>query len=173
LWFLFSYVKVSSSVCVNIFFDDIAGMFMFYSKSLDLYNTVAYIPIRKRGYRKAHKRYFRRQLIGRNRRLFQYKYNLNRLSSTGEPIDNFFTKRVSQFRRKFSLQNSYFLPFNLVDGFMRKVKTRFLISLKNDPVWFRKKEDGTRVKVNFTELNKEQKKLALLQGKEFIKDKDK
>lgn len=170
LWFIFAYVKVSSSVCVNIFFDDIAGTFMFYSKSLDLYNTEAYVPIRKRGYRKAHRRYFRRQLIGRNRRLFQYKYSLDQLNNTGQPVDNFLTKRAFQFRRKFSLQNSYFLSFNLVDGFIRKVKTHLPISLKDGAVWFKENEDGKRVKVNFTYLNREQKNIFINEIREDVKE---
>jgi hypothetical protein len=169
LWFLFAYVKVSSSVCVNIFFDDIAGMFMFYSKSLDLYNTEAYIPIRKRGYRKARRRYFRRQLIGRNRRLFQYKYSLDQLSTSGQSVDNFLTNRVFQFRRKFSLQNSYFLPFNLIDGFMKKVKIN-LPSLRGGPVWFVDEENGKRVKVNFPYLNRSQKHFFIDEVKENTRE---
>jgi hypothetical protein len=182
LWFLFAYVKVSSSVCVNIFFDDIAGTFMFYSKSLDLYNTEAYVPIRKRGYRKAHKRYFRKQLIGRNRRLFQYKYSLDQLNISGQPVDNFLTKRAFLFRRKFSLQNSYFLPFNLTNGFIKKIKTPFLTSLEKPLVsWFREKEDLGRIPVTFepfrmfrkdriTNLNREQRDVFIQETKENARD---
>jgi len=152
LWFTFAYVKVSSGVFVNMIFDDIAGGFMFYSKSFELYNTEAYVPIRKKSYVRARRRYFKKQLFGRSKRLFSYKFGLFKLhTQPNSHPDEFFLNRVRQFRRKFSLQNSYFLRYNLLNSWAKKIK-HFAFDDHSEK-WHIKKKNGKLISASYREIN--------------------
>jgi hypothetical protein len=45
LWFIFAYIKIIFSVLVNVFFDDINGLVLYYLKIFEIYYIDAFLPL--------------------------------------------------------------------------------------------------------------------------------
>ncbi len=48
LWFIWSYIKITLSVLVNIIFDDFCGLYLYYIKIFNIYYLDSFLPIQSR-----------------------------------------------------------------------------------------------------------------------------